>query len=460
MGRHFKKQEGFTLVEMIVVIAIIAILAAVIIPTTAGFIDRARLSNDRQNATRMTQVLTVYNIENENVDWSLMTGHDIRTILDTFADEPFDFETASSGTGYFFIEATQSIVAEKYGSIQNILLQHEQGFTLSRFFQPATLRANQVASTDRPEQLFGVGSVLLTLRGDKVADTVFALQNIMPYSGRIEADFEALEQFIDDGILPGSGPLEGFFTRIFSDSSYDGLLEDLLEAYHPSSTLYVSEVAWQTVATNGVDVNRILFASGISNIPTYTGTLTDIAITEVRLPASVRSIQADAFKALNNLETVRRPVSTTINIFDETLTIQGGQKVTLDSLQDYSAFVTFRKVEDVVTYDISGLPNREDVTGYRIRTQGQNYRIEIFTREGLIGFAENQTFTVTYKASLAPDRDVFTYRVQTIFFGELTTEDLPVGPEGDGSWQFNDLDIPETLEISEDIVIEWVWNES
>ena len=78
MKRNNKK--GFTLTEMIVVIAIIGILAGVLIPTITGYIKKARLSNDGQIAASMTDEIERYCIEN-NLDQKKLTGLDIRTIL-------------------------------------------------------------------------------------------------------------------------------------------------------------------------------------------------------------------------------------------------------------------------------------------------------------------------------------------------------------------------------------------
>ena len=73
-------KKGFTLTEMIVVIAIIGILAGVLIPTITGYIKKAQLSNDQQLAASMTDEIERYCIEN-NVSQKKLTGTDVRTIL-------------------------------------------------------------------------------------------------------------------------------------------------------------------------------------------------------------------------------------------------------------------------------------------------------------------------------------------------------------------------------------------
>ncbi len=52
-------KKGFTIVELVIVIAVVAILAAVLIPTFAGLINKANLSNDQQMVTNMNKTLAV-----------------------------------------------------------------------------------------------------------------------------------------------------------------------------------------------------------------------------------------------------------------------------------------------------------------------------------------------------------------------------------------------------------------
>lgn len=63
-----KLKKGFTLVELVIVIAVIAVLAAVLIPTFSGIVNRAKVTSDIETATALNTLATGTNSIEEFVD--------------------------------------------------------------------------------------------------------------------------------------------------------------------------------------------------------------------------------------------------------------------------------------------------------------------------------------------------------------------------------------------------------
>ena len=57
------KQRGFTLIELTIVLAILAIIAAILIPTFLNTTDRARLRGDIQSARVIQNAMELYRVE-------------------------------------------------------------------------------------------------------------------------------------------------------------------------------------------------------------------------------------------------------------------------------------------------------------------------------------------------------------------------------------------------------------
>ncbi len=62
--RHGKAQQGFTLIEIMVVVVILAILAALIVPKLMSRPDEARVVAARQDISTIMQALRLYRLDN------------------------------------------------------------------------------------------------------------------------------------------------------------------------------------------------------------------------------------------------------------------------------------------------------------------------------------------------------------------------------------------------------------
>lgn len=66
MTKKLQNKKGFTLTELIVVIVIIGILAAVLIPTLTGYINKANQSAAEQEARSYVEAYMSWEIETDN----------------------------------------------------------------------------------------------------------------------------------------------------------------------------------------------------------------------------------------------------------------------------------------------------------------------------------------------------------------------------------------------------------
>ncbi len=61
----FRRETGFTLIEVMVVILIIGVLAALIVPKVMSRPDEARITAAKQDIATVTQALNLYKLDNQ-----------------------------------------------------------------------------------------------------------------------------------------------------------------------------------------------------------------------------------------------------------------------------------------------------------------------------------------------------------------------------------------------------------
>lgn len=80
LGDH---HHGFTLVELMIVVAVIGILAAVAIPKFAGLLDRGKEATTRSNIGLFRSAISLYYADNESYYPAGATGADAATLTST-----------------------------------------------------------------------------------------------------------------------------------------------------------------------------------------------------------------------------------------------------------------------------------------------------------------------------------------------------------------------------------------
>lgn len=277
MKNQQKKRRGFTLVELVIVMAVIAILAGVLIPTFVGMLNKAKGSADTQLAKSMSSALGAYKFNREGNP----SASDIREFVQINDLVPTNQENLS-----FWLNMNTYEVVLKTANELNQTVQ----------------AANK--KSDVLEEIIP-GYMLLDTGGSKLGEIVYKIR-----------DLKQVESF------------DSLYNNILQSSHEDfGLTKDQydyfknhIQKFNPNNgkTLYISDFGYiGNLKTELIDkesgtgkdkvaiIDNIVFADRIQSLISMEGFLdfAKVAVTGgITLPASLKFVsEHNILSVVNNI---------------------------------------------------------------------------------------------------------------------------------------------------------------
>ncbi len=167
-----KNKKGFTIIELVIVIAVVAILAAVMIPTFAGIVKKANVSADTQTVRNMNVILIA-----ESADTTPSSAVNVITSLEQNGITVFTPKTEAYG--FYWLKNENSVVLANENKIAIYPEKfNDVHYDEGNWFNLAGDYSAEVPDLDESENLFVPGhqvGIYLTVNSNCEHNTIIPI---------------------------------------------------------------------------------------------------------------------------------------------------------------------------------------------------------------------------------------------------------------------------------------------
>lgn len=221
-----KRKKGFTLTELIIVIVIIGILAAVLIPTISGYIEKARQASDKADARNMNMLLSV---EAYDLDMNYFEPSYLITLLESHG---YDLISSSKKNSFYYDYTSNKIVL-----IENSISAATGDSSHPLLNNPINMARNMVE-----------GYLYIDQGPDKFSTAVNTLANLLEKAIEIAGSTSP-----DDVVVGSDGKTYKGVITVMNElfSSIESVLGSVidLDQYNPNKVVYVNDAGYFTSST-------------------------------------------------------------------------------------------------------------------------------------------------------------------------------------------------------------------
>lgn len=187
-----KSKKAFTIVELVIVIAVIAVLASVLVPTFTNIIQKAYLSVDTQTVAQINKALSIHLL-----DSNIACESDLEKVVDSALGEgryrKLFPKSATQGYHFWYDYEVQRVLLSKYselGAEQNVTTQKHMATVSEKDMIAATTEAFE---TDNVRSYLKSGFFFMDKKGSALAEIVEAIYTVQNKSDYLDLYTSAKE---------------------------------------------------------------------------------------------------------------------------------------------------------------------------------------------------------------------------------------------------------------------------